>query len=394
MKVLLATNIKAMDDGVKGLAGDGIEFAGEVYYREAVAGAAGDADIVVVSAALPGDASIEDIIYRLRCMDKRVVLLAGGGGYETVGFALEAGVYDILTDPVRPEDVVALIRNPRRFSDVAEMVMDNARRKGNTGMPVIAESEKKPGNPGSIRRAVTVAGAKGAGKSFVVSNIAYTFAGRGITTSVLDGDIKERAQWYYFNIPDEEKRYALKEILEAGESEGAVLMGGRLKVYTTAMYDMRFNKVEIRPEYGRLTAVMDKLRLEAGMVIADNDGDLDNSFTQLSMSMADTVLLVVRPCYDELQNVRWMLGQLGGDRLTLGKFILVINGYVNNRGFTAGDIARYLNGKFAGRVVIPADNAAAYESLRFGKPAVSIEGCSEEMKEAFEVLAGLIAGTA
>jgi cellulose biosynthesis protein BcsQ len=278
------------------------------------------------------------------------------------------------------------------------MIAGNSGEKKKAGGQVPAGIGEKMKSPGSFRRTVTVAGAKSSGKSFVVSNIAYTFARRGVSTAVLDGDLEERSQWFYFNIPDEDKRYALKDILEAEEvpsltDKGAFFMGGRLKVYTAAPYDMRFNRVGIRPEYGRLAAVMDGLRLEAGMVVTDNDGDIGNSFTRLSMSMADTVLLVVRPCYDELQKSRWMLEQLREDRLTLSKFILVINGFVSNRGFTAGDISRYLNGKFAGRVVIPADNAAAYESMRFGKPAVSFEGCCEDMKEAFETLAGLILGT-
>lgn len=397
MRVLLATNIRALDEGIKRLCGDGIEFAGEVYYREAIPEAAEGVDTVVLSAVLPGEEDVGGMIYRLRCADKRIILLAGEKGNVIADTALAAGVYDILFDPVKPEDVVRLLRKPNKFADVAPMVMNSVRmRRGERTYDALLRNES--GTTGNSRRVVTVAGPESSGKSFVLSNLAYTFAYRGINTALLDGDLAERSQWFYFNIPDEDKRYALKDMLESEKvldpkREGAFFMGGRLRVYTAAPYDMRFNKIGISCDGGKLMSVTDRLRFEGGMVLVDNDGDLKNEFTRFSMSMADTVLLVVRPCYDELQKSRWMLEQLREDRLTLSKFILVINSFVSNRGFTAGDISRYLNGKFAGKVVIPADNAAAYESMRFGKPAVSFEGCCEDMKEAFETLAGLILGT-
>jgi len=200
----------------------------------------------------------------------------------------------------------------------------------------------------------------------------------------LDGDLKERSQWFYFNISDEDRRYALKEILESERvpdltGEGASFMGGKLRVYTAAPYDMRFNKIGISCGYDRLMAVTDQLRVNGGMVLVDNDGDINNNFTRLSMNIAESVLLVVRPCYDELQENRWMLEQLREGQLILNKFILVVNGFVGNRGFSVKDIVRYLG--------------AAYESLRFGKPAAAFDGCCEEMKEAFETLAGIILGT-
>ncbi|NPV44829.1 MAG: hypothetical protein HPY70_12785 [Firmicutes bacterium] len=396
MKVLLATNIKTMDEGIKRLCGEGIEFAGEVYYSEAIPKAAEGVDTVVLSAVLPGEDDAVGMIYRLRCADKRIILLAGDKENGIVNTALAAGVYDILFDPVKPEDVVRLLRKPNKFADVAPMVMKNVKMKNGGRAYDTSALRSRPGT-GHTRKVVTVAGPEASGKSFVLSNLAYTFAYKGINTALLDGDLGERSQWFYFNIPDEDKRYALKDMLESEEvsdpkREGAFFMGGRLRVYTAAPYDMRFNKININCGCGNLISVTDRLRFDGGMVLVDNDGDMDNEFTRFSVSMADTVLLVVRPCYDELQKSRWMLEQLKLNRVTLNKFLLVINGFVRNRGFSVRDIVRYLNESFACRVLIPADNISAYESMRFGRPAVSLEGCSEEMKEAFETLAGLITG--
>jgi len=157
MKVLLATNLRAMDDGVRALNVDDIEVVGEVYYLEAVKSAAEDADVVVLSSALPGDGDIGDVIYLLRCADKRIILLAGEKSNGIVNAAMTAGVYDILFDPVKPEDVVRLLREPRKFVDVAQMVINNA-KKGNGGETCFnAALKERPYNMGSKRKIITVA---------------------------------------------------------------------------------------------------------------------------------------------------------------------------------------------------------------------------------------------
>lgn len=127
VRVLLATNIREIDDGIREISAGRIEICGEVYYAGAVPEAAEGADVVVLSAAAGEEKEIEELLYRLRCMDKRVIFLPGDEKNGTVNTALALGIYDILFDPVKPEDVVGVIERPMKFSDVSGLIAKGKR---------------------------------------------------------------------------------------------------------------------------------------------------------------------------------------------------------------------------------------------------------------------------
>ena len=124
-KVVLATGNPALDDALRrALADSRVAVVGDpVYYREALerTDIIGDAGVVIIAAGLDGTIQLDEVMRRMRRRNLRVLLLAGSLGKEGLKKARELGVYDILPDPVSPEDIVRRLLSPATFAD-AEMV--------------------------------------------------------------------------------------------------------------------------------------------------------------------------------------------------------------------------------------------------------------------------------
>jgi len=65
----------------------------------------------------------KDFLFALRQRDKRVILLPGNEESKHLGYALALGIYDIVFDPVTPEKVVNVVKNPAKFSDVQRLFL-------------------------------------------------------------------------------------------------------------------------------------------------------------------------------------------------------------------------------------------------------------------------------
>ena len=101
-----------------------LRILGQVLYREAVAPKASRSgvDTVVLACSLPGGADLAQVIYDLRRLDMRVILLAGdreGADGRLLSQAVGLGVYDLLFDPVRPDDVAQAVLQPAGFAGAA-----------------------------------------------------------------------------------------------------------------------------------------------------------------------------------------------------------------------------------------------------------------------------------
>jgi hypothetical protein len=104
-KVLLATGIEQLDrDIAQELTSNGVDVAGECYYREGILPCCTQkrADTVIISPELAGSTNIEEIILSLRrsTLDIRVILLPGPEDLDDprdlARSVLNAGVYDIV----------------------------------------------------------------------------------------------------------------------------------------------------------------------------------------------------------------------------------------------------------------------------------------------------------
>ena len=119
MKVLLATGNHDLDQELQAALSDaGIIVTGPVYYREALKleTVLDGVEAVVISPALSGSTSLNEVIFLLRKNDMRVILLAGEGSDELREAAIGMGVYDIIDDPVQAADVVESVLHPATFA--------------------------------------------------------------------------------------------------------------------------------------------------------------------------------------------------------------------------------------------------------------------------------------
>lgn len=102
------------------------QFIGEAIYREAVISNAleSNPDVLVLRETLNGSTDILDIVYevRLQLPDARIVFLASerNPGDSLLAELVGNGVYDILAgNKLSAPDIMTLIREPNKFSDVA-----------------------------------------------------------------------------------------------------------------------------------------------------------------------------------------------------------------------------------------------------------------------------------
>ena len=118
MRIILATGIASLEQELKVLLEKDHQVA-EIYYREADIPAG---EVLVLSPHLQGETELLDLVYNLRQMETRIVLLAGDLVPAEVWRAFNLGVYDILFDPVKVRDIVEAVQFPKKFKDVSEML--------------------------------------------------------------------------------------------------------------------------------------------------------------------------------------------------------------------------------------------------------------------------------
>lgn len=97
-----------------------------VTYREGVLKLANHhgAQLVVVSAFLPGNISNEDMLYELRKQGIRVIVLTGNTDLDTIRKKwLPLGVYDYVTDPVTEKKLQKALSQPATLGDAEEHLL-------------------------------------------------------------------------------------------------------------------------------------------------------------------------------------------------------------------------------------------------------------------------------
>lgn len=164
VKVILATNDQKLDAYFKSR--PGVEVVGEVYYREALGDAAKrlPAEAVVLSAYLPGSQDLADVTLRLRAADIRVVFLAGDlkRTDPLLPELVAQGVYDILFNDIRVEEIEERLKNPESFGQALRLLAVPAKppasrvsallkRMSLSRIPSGERQETAPDEPGTIK---------------------------------------------------------------------------------------------------------------------------------------------------------------------------------------------------------------------------------------------------
>ncbi|ERM91511.1 hypothetical protein O163_10075 [Caldanaerobacter subterraneus subsp. yonseiensis KB-1] len=95
----------------------------------------------------------KDFLFALRQRDKRVILLAGEEkDNKHLGYALALGIYDIVFDPVDPEEVVNAVKNPAKFSNVQQYFL-GLREKVSFSGETVKEADKVQQEPAAASAA-------------------------------------------------------------------------------------------------------------------------------------------------------------------------------------------------------------------------------------------------
>lgn len=306
MKILLATGLERMDNDVKEVLGGDCDIA-EVYYREA---AMSGYDVVVLSPALPGNRDLADIIYSLRRDNTRVVLLAGNLGPEQVWQAFNLGVYDILFDPVRVQEIADAIRSPGTFGKAAELL--SAKGVSGSGSGAIKEVERVVVK--EIKKVTRQqvfcwwSASGGEGKTTLAASQAYQLAKKtGEKVALLDfKEVTPACSWWFDLKPFDampvfdavEKGSLYPGVLEENMADYEKLPN--LKVFTGVGLD-RFGIFAEK----HFAAVVEACGGFPYVVIDTNPG-VFFAGTLVALKKSDFINVVVEPSYRSLEETRRM----------------------------------------------------------------------------------------
>src|SRR5690625_2353199 len=125
-RVFLAIGVKNMEEHLKRQLANEYNFVGEAIYREAIVKKAMSCnpDIIIFRETINGSQDVLDIVYdlRLQLPDARIIFLASDRkpGDPLLAELVGSGVYDIMVgNSIRTPDLITLMREPNKFSDVA-----------------------------------------------------------------------------------------------------------------------------------------------------------------------------------------------------------------------------------------------------------------------------------
>ncbi|WP_026895938.1 AAA family ATPase [Clostridiisalibacter paucivorans] len=338
-------------------------------------------DLIIISKDLDSNPQGENLLKKVREIRKNrplldILILVDKYNKRFFQKLVNLGIYSIIIYDDIEAELIKEIKNPSSEFDFQRYEQESEKRE------YINKVTK------GFKRVIAIYSAGTTGKSFVSSNLAYTVAGQRIKTALIDGDLENRALSYYFYNPDETKQNAIKELIENQnlsylDDLQYRLLNDNLRILTNKKYNEGFEKIFIKRDKGKFMAIIDYLRSENEVVFIDTNKNLDDEITKNVLNLADTILLVQDLDYKSMEENKIVLKKMESMNIPLKKIVLVINKYLENKEFTPKKIEKYFNHKFAGITTIPQDTEIAIKNIRYGKPAVALKGCSEEMIESF-----------
>lgn len=118
-KIILATGSEELNNAV-------IEYASkqniysfeQVHYREFLLEESNEFNLCIISKLLPGEIEFDKLIYMLRSKDIRVILILLEESKEELEVCIKYHITDVLTQPIKPVDILKVIETPRTFKDI------------------------------------------------------------------------------------------------------------------------------------------------------------------------------------------------------------------------------------------------------------------------------------
>ncbi|MBO8128235.1 MAG: hypothetical protein H0Z39_03425 [Peptococcaceae bacterium] len=199
-------------------------------------------EVVVVSADLQGSMDPWEVARQLRTQNARVVFLAGVIDRESdlVAGLVGLAVYDILFDPVTPDDVIHSIMNPAGLSDWADVVVNptgpapHGEPEGERKNKFFFWGKRKDDNHngrgnGTVfvsHPLVTIWNPSGRYKNTTALNLAVAAAKAGLNTALVNCDLMNPELDVWFDIP----QTSMEKVLQtANHGAGIMTMGSKLK---------------------------------------------------------------------------------------------------------------------------------------------------------------------
>lgn len=344
-------------------------------------------DVLIISKDIDDSPQGENIIKTIKTIRQtnplvRCVLLAQKYNKRFFQKIVNLGIYSIVLFDDIEENLIKEILEPSQEFDFEKYEVKSEKRQ------YINKITK------GLKRVIAVYSPSPTGKSYIISNLAYILAQQKIKTVLVDGDLTNRSLSYYYYL-DKPKDIELKKILEGDKTLkshdiGYSFLDGWLKVISCKRLseDLKdipigLNIEEKRKIPDNFMNLIDYLRAEAEVVFIDVNRNIDDEITKRVLKLADTVLFVQNLDYRMMDISKASLRRLNKENISLKKFVLIVNRFIENKEFTQKKIEKFFESNFAGRVTVPEDSLSAIKQIRYGKPAVAFKECKEEVVEAF-----------
>ncbi|MBO8128951.1 MAG: hypothetical protein H0Z39_07100 [Peptococcaceae bacterium] len=412
MRILLATGLEDLDREIRHSAeerdAETIEIVGECYYREAVVSLAHqrEADTIVLSINLPGQADMVDLLRECRMADLRVVFLPGcrddTKAIDLARKAVALGVYDLVWDPVSPAVVVDRVLNPATLAEAGVDPDEDAvevptagekgtkRKAGFLGglffrrgtfsktallmrdMPAITVKSTKqfPSN-----KVIAVVSPVPAGKTFIAVNLATALSQMGYTVALVDADTRQQsiAAWFAMD------SVGLIEALKDDDPLSYAFQHPMLPELYVFSSDLHSDKV-VPISVKSLANFLNILHEHVDVIVVDTYRDLNEPVTKTVIDMATSIVLVADLDFSHLIKLQVDIDKIE-DTLDFDKFSLLVNRSIKGQNLKVSDAEKAVG--LQTDVVLPEKSKDVLESIKTGIPAVLF--CTE-IKTALNLL--------
>jgi len=118
-KIILATGSEELNNAVIEYASKQSNYSFEqVHYREFLLEESNEFNLCIISKVLPGEIEFDKLIYMLRSRNIRVILILLEESKEELEICIKYHITDVLTQPIKPVDILKVIETPRTFKDI------------------------------------------------------------------------------------------------------------------------------------------------------------------------------------------------------------------------------------------------------------------------------------
>jgi hypothetical protein len=120
IRIALATGAEELNQAViKSTTNNNYEYT-QVHYREYFTDKeiSQDFDICIISKLLPGEKDFDNLIFYLKSKNIRVIMILLDQDKEELETCIKYQISDVLTQPVKPIDILDTIENPKTFRDI------------------------------------------------------------------------------------------------------------------------------------------------------------------------------------------------------------------------------------------------------------------------------------